>query len=404
MNTLMTARETDGFFKQVIKQLRAVNKDTKTNGFDANQSPETCKELVIETIDALKARYESGRIFGKSIAVLYTVEFAVELHKLNHKNVTVLTKDLCKVTKYIANKLGFKYNTINEALNTKMKFDIILGNPPYKKANEGGGVHSLWRKIIVDAFSLLNKDGYISMICPAFPINSRDLGPHLRNNTPVSLDNDISHHFPGIGSEFKAWTVKQGIHDDDFIVDGNVWEGEGDPSLNPLYASIVKKLEGTDLFECKYDPGYNSTQLKNDNNDYFEVPTGNSVYPIRHGSKVKVAYVSKPTQSHYQSKVMLTFSGYPDFTYSDKNNPMSSCSQMSGYIPVRDSKEADSLIKLYTTKLYTFLSTYTFRGMKGTVSYTLPKMNLNQTWTDQDLYEHFNLTQEEIDFVEENQS
>ena len=29
MNTLMTARETDGFFKQVIKQLRAVNKDTK---------------------------------------------------------------------------------------------------------------------------------------------------------------------------------------------------------------------------------------------------------------------------------------------------------------------------------------------------------------------------------------
>ena len=103
-----TARDVRMKFNTAIKQLRAVDQSTKSNQFKANESPETRKELVVDTLESVKARYENGQIFGKSIAVLYTIEFAVELHTLGHKNVVVLTKDFCKVTKWLANKLGFK--------------------------------------------------------------------------------------------------------------------------------------------------------------------------------------------------------------------------------------------------------------------------------------------------------
>ncbi len=286
---------------------------------------------------------------------------------------------------------------------TDMKFDVVLGNPPYQSGNgESGGRHSLWRKIIAKSFTILNKNGYIAMVCPGFPLSSNDLGTHIKNNTPVYLNNDVSEYFPGIGSDIKSWIIKEGKHNNDFIVDGNIWTTEDDPTINPIYLNITKKLESFEIFDCKYDGGYNSTQLKNDENDYFETPTGDSIYPIRHGSTVKVAYVSKPTHCHNLSKVMMTFSGYPGFKYSDKNNPMSSCLQMSGYIKVSDHNEGESLINLYSTKLYTFLSSYNSKGMRGRINYSLPKLPLDRAWTDIDLYNHFGLTQEEIDYIEAN--
>ena len=283
------------------------------------------------------------------------------------------------------------------------KFDVIIGNPPYQSGNgESGGRHSLWRKIITKAFTLLDKNGYVVMVCPGFPLSSNDLGIHLKNNTPLYLNNDVTNHFPGIGSDVKSWIVKEGKHNDNFIVDGNVWTTDDDPTVNPIYLSIIKKLQPYETFECKYDGGYNSTQFKNDKNDYFETPIGDSIYPIRHGSTVKVAYVSKPTRCHNLPKVMMTFSGYPGFEYSDDNNPMSSCLQMSGYIEVANRNEGESLINLYTTKLYTFLSSYNAKGMRGRSSYSLPKLSLQKLWTDEELYAHFDLTQEEIDYIEAN--
>jgi site-specific DNA-methyltransferase (adenine-specific) len=100
---------------------------------------------------------------------------------------------------------------------------------------------------------------------------------------------------------------------------------------------------------------------------------------------------------------MMTFSGYPDFEYFDgKTHPISSCYQMSGYIEVADHTEGKSLISLYESKLYRFLSSLRGAGMKGILNYSLPKVDLTRSWTDQELYQHFGLTQEEIDYIEAN--
>ena len=99
---------------------------------------------------------------------------------------------------------------------------------------------------------------------------------------------------------------------------------------------------------------------------------------------------------------MMTFSGYPAFEYYSETTPMSSCYQMSGYIEVANKKEAISLIELYQSELYSFLSNFNSSGMKGAENYCLPKLDLTRTWTDTDIYKEFKLTNAEIEYIQSN--
>jgi hypothetical protein len=289
-----------------------------------------------------------------------------------------------------------------------MKFDCVVGNPPYQSSGaEKGGARSLWRKFVTKSFDLVKDNGYVSLVCPGFPWNSSDIGPVLTDNTPIYLNNNVGKFFKGIGSSFKVWIVQRGNHPNNkFIVDGIERDRnfeENDPTMDSVKHSIFQKMRNRELFICKQDSGYNSTQLKNDPDDYFEKPTGESKYPIRHASNIKVCYVKKPTACHSLNKVMMTFSGYPQFEYYDETTPISSCYQMSGYITVENKKEGINLINVYNSKLYKFLSNGNGSGgMRSITSYSLPKLNLSRSWTDQEIYDHFGLTQEEIDYIEAN--
>lgn len=364
------------------------------------------KHFVSDTDTFLDPAFAGGQLLKAVAKRLHKYGHSVETIRSRlfgyEDSIAYLNHPVNYSTEVIANLSVVNYGEFLEK-NMSKRFDVIIGNPPYQSGNgERGGRHSLWRKIIAKSFEIVNKNGCVAMVCPGFPLSSNDLGPYLKNNTPIYLNNDSTDYFPGIGSDIKSWIVKEGIHDNDFIVDGKVWKDSSDPTIHPVYLSIVKKIQKFEKFECKYDGGYNSTQLKNDKNEYFETPTGASIYPIRHGSTVKVAYVSKPTRCHNIPKVMMTFSGYPGFEYSDKNNPMSSCLQMSGYIEVANKIEGNYLINLYSTKFYTFLSSYNSKGMRGKDNYSLPKLSLDKTWVDEELYARFNLTQEEIEYIEAN--
>jgi hypothetical protein len=51
---------------------------------------------------------------------------------------------------------------------TKMKFDAILGNPPYhKNTNNVGAGHTLWDKFVEKSFELCKESGYVSLVHPS---------------------------------------------------------------------------------------------------------------------------------------------------------------------------------------------------------------------------------------------
>ncbi len=60
------------------------------------------------------------------------------------------------------------------------------------------------------------------------------------------------------------------------------------------------------------------------------------------------------------------------------------------------------MMQLLTRKIYKFIN-FTLRAhstLPTPVIKNLPAVDLTRSWTDAELYAHFNLTQEEIDLIE----
>lgn len=308
----------------------------------------------------------------------------------------------------------------------EMNFDVIVGNPPFKQKNEKGGRHSLWRVVVIDSWQLLKEGGYMAFITPRFDFHASDISDIFVGHKLTHLWTDeYVRPFFNVGSTFSATIVKKQRLDDNDIRETTVpnqnriinvmnirsWK---DTEIDPELMAIRQKFEAYGkkfgCFECKHDPvstGYSSNYAKTDQENYAEAPSEKNCYKVRHASKVKYRYGPRMTECHNKRKVMMTFSGYPGFEYSDETNPMSSCYQMSGYILIDDeslsSKEAkirgENLISLYNTTLYSLMrDLVTAGGMRGIATYSQPKLNLTEEWTNDKLYElnPFGFTQKEI--------
>lgn len=120
--------------------------------------------------------------------MLYMVE-------INKKNIIILNKLLCG-HKYKLNVFegsfvdGDEYEELKiKVYNPTIKFDIIMGNPPYNKGGVGKGGGVFWKKFVEESLKMLNKDGYLCYIHPLGwrkPIGERasagDLWEHFRKN------------------------------------------------------------------------------------------------------------------------------------------------------------------------------------------------------------------------------
>jgi hypothetical protein len=101
-----------------------------------------------------------------------------------------------------------------------------------------------------------------------------------------------------------------------------------------------------------------------------------------------------------KNKIIWTLSGYFKPFY---DNGTFGTTEVCQYIVVTDQVEADQILSYLNSKLYNFLiSTGKWSGfLNGKLLCSLPKL-ANKTWTDNALYKHFGLTQEEINYVEAN--
>jgi len=103
---------------------------------------------------------------GKSkrkILVLYTVEMAIQLvlRGFSRDNIAVYTEDECLVTRdAVERHLDMEYLTGDLE---DMKFDVIVGNPPYQGSGKGS---QLWPSFVRLALEHINDDGVLSLIHP----------------------------------------------------------------------------------------------------------------------------------------------------------------------------------------------------------------------------------------------
>ena len=305
--------------------------------------------------------------------------------------------DINNVQAMITSKaLSMFYNgainiSVEDALEKdwNMKFDVILGNPPYQ-SEKGTGTQPLWPLFVNKSFGLLSSDGKLAMITPnkwcghtanVIKGGIRLYGDLFKGKLVECNIQECSKHFPKVGgyencfsyfiidnagsSSFIATTL-----DDTFTVGKDQFNFLPLKLLSDTTASILKKVVTSESYDFKQV----STGFTNKNDGSVVI----SMAQRMHYERLNV-YLDKDT----------TFSATSKSTVSNKKFNKSS------------QKKVDAVFR---SGLFKFIhKIYWNNDNFGTSFYnSLPYLDLNTLWTDEKIYKHFGLTQEEIDYIEAN--
>jgi len=379
--------------------------------FEGAHAVHTPQPLVEEILTSLPA-------LGGRILVLFNVEFVASLvYTFNVPPQNIIMYSDHENKSEICSKLGVKYIT---SLDTKMKkFDIIIGNPPFAITNNSGkrdAAANLWPMFVKKAEELTKKNGIFALITPNGWITpSADLGKgeaglrvynYMKKYTTIALNiEECGKHFTE-GSTFTYFIIKK--------------------SENTHCLTKLTSLSGTyqvDLSKVLYFPSIvneytlslNSKILVGDpigfsNNNTPDSKKFESELCAKEASAVKCYHSSAAggslKYSRYQGrekaakKVMVCSSG--NFLPIYDNGTMGFTSKI--YVYYLRSGETLKSIKSYLESKVVKVILQSNKT-SGWVSYAfrlLPRINFTKVWTDEELYDYFNLSEQEREYINAN--
>jgi site-specific DNA-methyltransferase (adenine-specific) len=299
----------------------------------------------------------------------------------------------------------------------KMKFDVVIGNPPYNWSDGNkqrkNNRENLWTRFISKSFEeWVAKDGYVAMVVPKTWMSpSRDYGTtvivqdYFKPNQVEALNIDeCARHF-NVGSSFSYFVVKvDGSKSSQLTkVISNAGEFDMDLSSSTWNMGIPTILDKNIIsmlgkFYANSAPFDWLRQYEGQVDVLSQGPVSVFHTPASKGK----TFCATPSYLHNIEKVMVSLSGrYEPFYDNGNTSP-------SGFIICLKLKQGETLVNaqsVFDSKLYRLVVDKLFRYngfINGNVLKNLPSLDLKKMWTDQNIYNHFQLTQDEIDAVERN--
>lgn len=299
--------------------------------------------------------------------------------------------------------LNIKYVTEEEFFNLEnVKFDVIVGNPPYNDSNNGN--IPIYHKFVKKSQELANQ---VLMVVPSsFAISNERNGDEVRQLVGTVQTEVIkflpSDTFDTADVETLYFIWKKGSTNNTRIINSN---GEEYSTDNYTYIWRNKKvksiLEKCGTVESK-DSWIKFYRMENSKLDGKETNTVTTI------NKDKVEITKTTTVDRYVNCYRVVTSFLPNSpNHLDVSHTVEpGVSVKDGYtVSLCSSKEeAENLSTYLKCKLVLFIynKTKTSRTLRSPQLKFIPKVPLDRSWTDKEIYKHFNLTQEEIDYVESN--
>lgn len=314
-----------------------------------------------------------------------------------------------------------------------MKFDVIIGNPPYQ-LNDGGGRGSsatpLYQKFVTQAIKLQPK--YLTMIIPsrwfAGGKGLDEFRANMLSDTRVRAIVDYfdsTEVFPGVdisgGVNYFLWDRD---HPGDTRVT-TVRDKQTSTMPRPLLEknsdtfvrfneaiSILRKVQAKneqsiiDIVSARKPFGdIAGAAIKSEK---FEGSTKVYAYP-KNGYIHKISVRSNPEWINmHKVYIAKAYGERGTFPYLVTGKPFigepNSVSTESYLLvgPFSTAKEAENTQKYITTRFYRFLTLLkknTQNAPKGVYSF-VPIQDFSQEWTDDRLYKKYGITEQEIAFIE----
>jgi site-specific DNA-methyltransferase (adenine-specific) len=315
----------------------------------------------------------------------------------------------------------------------KMKFDVIIGNPPYQLSDGGFGTSAtpIYQLFVEQAKKLDPR--FMIMIVPArWYSGGKGLDSFREEMLNDTRIREI-HDFPDATNIFPGVQVKGGVcyflwkRDDpglckvvSYSKDGIVSAVER-PLLEPGASTFIRYNEGIPIVKrvsSKHEP---SIMPQISSRKPFGLPTNyhgkkkpfaGSITLYENGG---VGYVAESTLERnleivdkYKVLIPAAGSGSDSFPHPILGQPFvagphSACTETYMVAGVCDDKlHAMNLVTYITTKFFRFLVLLnrTTQHTPSKVYSLVPMQDFSKPWTDEKLYKKYGLTKDEIAFIE----
>ena len=314
-----------------------------------------------------------------------------------------------------------------------MKFDVILGNPPYQNNHKKDGEskrkvgNKLWYQFMFIADNLVKENGTVGMVSPtqwmSGGVQMRKGGMGILKDifakkqlVVAKVANITDQYFKGIGINI-GYTIYQNTpvtKNSNLVLKDNTVSVNLSgvefltPEATESSLSIVQKVMLDD--NEKFSTYYFNSQSKP--GEFGETPEPTERNKIPHwimGSNVTdnlvVMYFPEARNKRVgYKKVMFPMSTrywQPYLAEADTN-----VATLGQALEVPSNTSQEGFESVFYSKLFKYLCfnlQIAQNGfMKTTLVKALPKLDMSKTWTDEELYNHFKLTQKEREYIEAN--
>lgn len=323
---------------------------------------------------------------------------------------------LCKMVTGVENVYCMDFLSCN--FLDRMKFDMIIGNPPYQavseKGNSKGGGNNLYTKFIYKAYEILKKNGFLVFINPpTFFSIGRSSNKNEMNLKKDVFDKSYIHYinlgecrkyFNNVGSKFIYYIIQKNNYFNKSIevvceYNNQIYKSVINQTLlnNFDYLPYLLTNESLNIcFKIKNFKGkklniFNSPDNRRDKKHVQDEKTEEFKYPIQATGK-QIVYSSKPCKNQNNKKIIMSESGYLNPFYD--NGILGIGGHCFGLL-VKNENEGDNKIQLLNSKLYKFyIDINKWSGFHH--KKVLQDLIDVEYENDEQLYKYFKLSDEEV--------
>ena len=314
-----------------------------------------------------------------------------------------------------------------------MKFDVIISNPPYHLSDCGNGASAkpIYQYFVSQAKKL--KPRYLTMIIPArWYAGGKGLDT-FRNTMLKDKSIKIIHDFVSASDCFSGVEIKGGVcyflWDKDYNGDCTVYSHSGNKITSVMKRPLLEK--DNDTFIRYNDAISILNKIKSLNETTFDTlvsarkPFGfatdfrqyekheSELHSIKIYAQKDIGYISKDIVQKNSNWTKLWKVYIPEAIGSGNmetdilkpilGSPNTVCSETYVVVnPTTSKQTAENVITYIKTKFFHFLlglKKITQHTTSKTYSY-IPIQDFSKPWTDKELYAKYNLSKEEINFIE----